>query len=202
MLIQWAPSLIEKYMSGKERRNFQRMAVGDTPVQVWTEQHSWNGCIKNQSLGGIGLLLDSETSLATGDELRLQYDDSEAIGFVRYVRNKDDNTCFIGVAWDQREEPRKTRKTEAVFLVSGPLDVVCQSRVQYNDDESATFKLWDGAEFTESARQLRTFSPSDREQTLLADAEYLNTLLQLYGLGPTDSTDVAVERVVDFEFTR
>ena len=60
-----------------------------------------------------------------------------------------------------------------------------------------------GAEFTEPASQLVVRSVSERQELLnLQDHDQLSTLLRLYQLGDVDCVDTALERVIDFEFTR
>ncbi len=187
----------------KNRRAFQRLPAS-SPVSMWTDSHQWNGQLVNQSLGGIGLTIDSDADqLKIGSEVRVQYDDNEAVGFIRFIRAESGDAASLGIAWDQRERARKDRHSDAFFFVQGPIDVVCKTCEVDIESDTATFELWDGAAFTEPASQLVVRSASEREELLSRqNQEQLSTLLRLYQLGDVDCADTAVERVIDFEFTR
>ena len=158
----------------------------------------------NQSLGGIGLTVESNAEqLKIGAEVRVKYDDNEAVGFIRFIRAESGDSASVGIAWDQRELPRKDRHDDAYFFIQGPIDVVCRTCEVDVDSDTATFELWDGAEFTEPASQLVVRSVSEREELLnLQDRDQISTLLKLYQLDDVECTDTALERVIDFEFTR
>jgi len=171
---------------------------------MWTASHQWNGTLLNQSLGGIGLTIDLDSDrLSIGDEVRVQYDDTEAVGFVRFLSAKDTGFATLGIAWDLRETSRKSRKNEAMFLVTGPIDVVCWKWNLDAEKETTTFELWDGAEFTEPTDRLKVRSQFEREELLRSrQAEDVSTLLKLYKLADVDCPNIARQRVIDFEFTR
>ena len=208
----------------KNRRAFKRLPAASN-IDMWTPDCRWTGTLVNQSLGGIGLTIDSDFSqLTVGEELRIQYDDTEVIGFIRYIRVNDDGSAFMGIAWDQRELPRKEskehveheereereereeheeRKQDAPFFIDGPLDVVCRACVNDEANNTATFKLWDGAEFTEEAETVVTRDIAVRKMQLSTQTlEDIETLLRLYDLGDAECPEEALERLIDFEFTR
>ena len=182
-----------------DRRRFGRLPMNDD-VQVWTDEHSWEGQLVNQSLGGVGILLDDDGRVQVGMQVRVKGEFMEATGFIRYRREKD-GSLLIGVAWDEREKARKQKNEFATFYVNGPLDVVCKRNVHYQDDGDASFQLWDGTQFTEHKNRLKSVSLDERRNALHSDVTVLTQLLQLYDLGRCTSTTLAVDRIVDFEFS-
>lgn len=145
-------------------------------------------------------MLDCSPDLSVGDAIRARYDESEAFGYVRYIRAKGGGS-YLGISWDQRELPRKERKPDATFFINGPLEVVCRSCAS-DDDGNVIFKLWDGAEFSTSEKEVTNRVISEREKKLSNNLDQLSMLTRLYGLGEVDSPEEALERVIDFEFTR
>ena len=182
----------------KNRRQFERLAIQDEVV-IWTEDKSWKGQLVNQSLGGVGVSLAVDEEIQVGTEIRVRGECVEAIGFVRY-RREENGQLFIGIAWDERDDFRKERKDDAIFFVAGPLEVVCLPNVEYTDD-TATFELWDGTKFTESVDHLQRRTVDERLESLSQDAGAVADLLCVYRLGECVDERVAVDRIVDFEFS-
>jgi hypothetical protein len=196
---QHAPCEQRMSNDAKNRRSFRRLPI-DSAIEIWTDHQSWEGVLVNQSIGGVGLLLKSKPELSVGDEIRACYDDTEAFGFVRHIRQQS-GAAYVGISWDQRELPRKGRRSDATFFVNGPIEVVCRSCVT-NSDGNVTFKLWDGTEFSTSENQVKKRAIAEREKKLNGNLDELCMLTKLYRLGEISSPIVALERVIDFEFAR
>ncbi|MCA9213255.1 MAG: PilZ domain-containing protein [Planctomycetales bacterium] len=187
-------------MTGQpNHRRFSRLPAQDRVI-FWTADNTWEGQLVNQSLGGVGIMLPDDDRVQIGMQIQVKSELVEEMGFIRY-RRENDGQLLIGVAWDSREKTRQSKNEVATFYVHGPIKVVCQRDVQFHDDENASFELWDGTQFTEHKDRLKSVSMEERKTALQSDVTALTQLLKLYNLGKCTSTSLAVERIVDFEFT-
>lgn len=187
-----------------DRRTCGRYLSGNSEIEFQVGSRTIRAKLHDQSLGGIGILVDQVQDIAFGQQVDVRLCDESAIGYVRSICRAPDGGYRLGISWnDYARVEGKRCKSAAHFIAFRDLQFVCE--LLFNDGPNKRVRLWDGAEFQVSPDQLCSQSAEARQSKLSANRACWATLAAAYGLhhglhhGLT--ADDLLQTILDFEFS-
>lgn len=180
------------------RRRWGRYPIRDAQVVVTTELHTFEATTIDESIGGLGLLTTEKTTLFADQRLKITYHEAEMEGVVTAVFAQEDGSCRFSIRWPSQFGRVDTSREHPFVAVNG-IVVACQV-ISAEGATPTVIRLWNGDEFQYNFEKLIFRTKEARRNELYAMGDKAIVLAKVYGLEVRISSEVLVDRILDYEF--
>ena len=187
--------------SDHERRSWARYQAHRTDVIVRVSDSNVPGRLVDESIGGIGVTVETVTDFAFGQEVHVHMKESDAVGYVRSIRREDTAGFRVSIGWnDYLETGGKRQKPLAHFITHENLLFVCD--LLFHDAGPVKLvRLWDGARFEIASDLVCSRSLDARRSELNRNTALIPALARMYGIAINAHTPDICAQILDFEFS-
>ena len=188
-------------INARDRRSWTRYSTNQSDVIIQSAFGSVSGKLVDESIGGIGVQVESVEELAFSQEVHIQLRDSDSIGYIRSIHRESPTQFRVSISWnDFLDVAGKRRKPIAHFVVHDHLLFVCDL-LFHDAGPKTTVRLWDGARFDIDSDLVCSRSFDARRSELNRGPDLMPTLATVYGLAQASRLEDLVAQILDFEFS-